>query len=437
MIIAFYCRGVPCDGHSINQKPLGGTESAMVYMARALAARGHEVFVFHDVEKPGFCDGVFYHSYLDFEAFAESRTVDVFICIRHMLPLLAKRWAALQIYFSPDAYDQPFINRALPLSFQHERESYEIGLYSLAFVQNFVDAIFCVGEWQAKTFIKRFSLLPDRVTIAHNGVCLPDFKEKAQKNSHQLAYCSTPFRGLEHLLRYFPEIRRQVPEARCVVISGMQLYGASNEDNQRQFGTIYQLAHQPGVEMLDPLPKQGLAKVLSESRILAYPNTFAETFCIAALEAQAVGLPIVSSQLAAMQERVAEGVDGYLVAGHPSQESYRKGFIDHVVHLLRDDELWLRQSQMAIRKAERFSYDRLAEEWEAHFHRLLAERNASRPGGKPIWPFVPKKQELEIIVNGYPKRVELTAAILASHYATALEWNGFPQAAEKVRRTNG
>ena len=210
----------------------------------------------------------------------------------------------------------------------------------------------------------------------------------------------------------------------------MQLYGMSAEEDERQSGDLYRLANQPGVTLLGPLPEPELAKVLAESRVLAYPNTFAETFCIAALEAQAAGLPIVTTKLAGLRERVTEGVDGYLVEGHPNQELYRNIFIDRTVKLLTDDSVWLSQSHAAREKAQRFSYDSLAAEWEGHFEKLLTE---PRPI-EPKRPFLPVGQSFDILANGHPQRVELSEEILMKHYLSALELNGFPRTAENVRR---
>lgn len=329
----FYHIGTPIDGRAIDNKPLGGTESVIIYAARELARRGHAVSVFTRVEVGGDYDGVKYYDFCEFENYASMHPIDVFICVRHLLPLLAKRWAPVQIYHSPDAYDQPFVNQAMTMHFSDNRNDYEIGLFSLRHVHPYLDAVACVGAWQAETFIRRFLLPREKVVIFPNGVDIQLFLPQLSlhKRTRSLVYTSTPYRGLEYLLRWFPEIRRHVPDATCDILSGMQVYGVSAAQDHRDFYEIYQLANQPGVTLHGPLLKKDMAHIMRKSRVMAYPNTFAETFCIAVLEGQAAGLPTVTSQQAALVERIVDKHDGSLIVGLPHMDTYRDAFIQATV----------------------------------------------------------------------------------------------------------
>ncbi len=431
MKILFYQRGTPCSGASLEHKPLGGTESAMIYMAQALAARGHTVVICNDADLPGTHVGVAYHHWRDFESVVARFQPDVLMCIRMLLPVLAKRWAPVQIYFSPDAYDQPFLNSAMQLRFQNDQIDYDIGLYNLRFVAPYVDAVFCVGAWQAQTFHERFAVPLEKLHVVANGVHLAHFASARPlaARRRQLAYCSTPFRGLKYLLQYFPAIRRRVPDATCAVMSGMQLYGQTDAQDQQAYGALYDLAKQPGVTLHGPLPKSQLADVLQESRVFAYPNTFAETFCIAALEAQAAGLPGVSTQLAGLCERITDGTHGFLIPGHPSEPSYAERFIECCVKLLADDTLWQRMHEAAQSQAAPFAYETLAEKWESLLQQLFEQQ---RPHDVPTPLFMPTATTVHAVVNGYPRQIDLTARILRRYYAATLREAGLARCAEHI-----
>ncbi len=428
--IAFLYHGVVCDGNSPTEKPLGGTESAMIFMAKAMARRGHDVDVFTNTDRPGVYDSVAYRRSEEFEGHAlkRPRLYDVLIGIRQMLPLLSRRWAKLQLYFSPDAYDQPALHSAMNVRVHAPSQEFDVGLFPLKYVNKFVDGILCVGAWQASTFGEKFGISRDRIFIASNGVDFDFFPAPIPLSGRkkQIVYASTPFRGLDVLLKLFPKIKERVPDASCAVLSGMQTYGHNDDTDAAAYGELYRLARQPGMSLYGPLAKREMVSVLEESRVLAYPNTFPETFCIAALEAQASGLPVVTTDSAGLTERVSDGIDGFLINGNPHEEAYQRAFINRVVSLLEDDALWENQSRAAYRKSLSYSYEALAEKWERYFEEKLGEE-------RPDHFFLPARDEkLAVVVGGYPKHIELKKEFLCRSYAKCLYDTGYRETAKRV-----
>ncbi|QQR81169.1 MAG: glycosyltransferase family 4 protein [Deltaproteobacteria bacterium] len=428
MKIFFLYQGVKCHGRTPEEKPLGGTESAMIFMAKALAKRNHDVHVFTNTDSTEIYDHVTYHPAEDFETQALKSNIDVLIGIRQMLPLLSRRWARLQLYLSPDAYDQPALHSAMNVRIEATSQSFDVGLFSLNYVRKYIDGIICVGEWQAQTFTEKFNIPPEHIFVGSNGVDLDFFPAPSnlKDRKKQIVYASTPFRGLDILLKVFPKIKQKVPDASCAILSGMQTYGISDDQDQKEYGDLYIRAQQPGVTLYGPLAKRELVKILEESRLMTYPNTFAETFCIAALEAQAAGLPVVTTDLAGLKERVSDGIDGFLISGHASETLYQEKFIEYVTTLLTDDSLWEKQSHAAYQKALSFSYDTLAERWENYFEEKLTESH-------PSYFFLPHHDEkLSILVGGYPKQIELKKEFLCRSYAKCLYDTGYHETAKQV-----
>ncbi|MEK7297894.1 MAG: glycosyltransferase, partial [Planctomycetota bacterium] len=109
--------------------------------------------------------------------------------------------------------------------------------------------------------------------------------------------------------------------------------------------------------------------------LMVYPSTFRETSCIAAIEAQASGTPVVASTLAALPETVLDGVSGCLVPGEPGTEEFGRCFAETVITLLDDDVSWQRLSQNARSRSEQFySWEGIAKEWVGEFLRIAADR---------------------------------------------------------------
>jgi len=82
-----------------------------------------------------------------------------------------------------------------------------------------------------------------------------------------------------------------------------------------------QLASTEGVVFHGRISPKRLAEQFRAASVWAYPDWFHETSCIIAMQAQAAGLRIVTSALAALNETVAER--GVLLAKDPHSEAHR------------------------------------------------------------------------------------------------------------------
>jgi glycosyltransferase involved in cell wall biosynthesis len=112
------------------------------------------------------------------------------------------------------------------------------------------------------------------------------------------------------------------------------------------------------------------------SRIMLYGGHATEAFCLAVAEAQALGVPAVVRPIAAMPERVRDGVTGF-VAGE------QDAFVRAAVAVLRDDALWRRQHEAALRLQQGWSWDEMAAAFEAH---VLEEDRRAAPRRVDGWP---------------------------------------------------
>src|SRR5262249_6326892 len=133
---------------------------------------------------------------------------DVVISFRSFDPFLLGRVAPRMIFWCGDAYDQPALK-----DFEHRA------------IQDNIDLVFCVSDWHRQTFIQRFGLLPDKVVATRNGFCRELLPARFHREWLRCAYSSTPFRGLDVLLRMFPAMRQQHSSLELDVFSSMTVYG--------------------------------------------------------------------------------------------------------------------------------------------------------------------------------------------------------------------
>ena len=313
MNLAFF-DGIPWDYDAATpyERPLGGSQSAFCYLSVALAARGHAVTTYTATTNPRVFQGVQCRSYRAVQANSLAGC-DALIVLNgpaqksvDLRPHVPARCRL--ILWTQHSFDQPAM-RALE----------DPG------VARAWDRIVCVSQWHAATMQRRFGLDPRRMAVMRNAIS-PAFANLfpnaaalavAKSAAPVLAYTSTPFRGLNVLIAVFPELYRLEPRLRLKVYSSMKVYG--QDESADPFAALYaQCRSTPGVEFVGSLPQPLLADALKSVMILAYPNTFAETSCIAVMEAMAAGLFVVTSDLGALPETTMG--TGMLTPGPQNQD---------------------------------------------------------------------------------------------------------------------
>lgn len=350
------------DINTPHEKPLGGSESAMCYLAGEMARAGHQVTLFNQSGRGEEIGGVVHWSremltQKDFLAEVEvmilQNTPDAAPAIKEKLPDSAKL-----IFWTQHAHDQ----RAIVEPLQKR------GLCEL------FDGFVFISHWQMENYLARYPILREKCTILRNAIApafLNLFKNPDQIMEHKkepiLAYTSVPFRGLELLLTIFPLIKQRVPKAKLKIYSSMAVYQMEKENEKRDFGEIYQrFKAMEGVDYIGSLPQKELAMAMKEVMILAYPNTFAETACTSAMEAMAAGAHVISSYYGALPETVLPF--GELVSVE-KDEDYVAKFVDLVVNYLNKvaterEEVKTQLGNQVLLFNKRFNWSLRAKEWE-------------------------------------------------------------------------
>lgn len=342
------------------ERPLGGSQSAVCYLTHELAKLGHRVTLFSRGAEPKFVRGVRCQPIggIEDDVLRNADRVVQVNAVQHAM--LTELKAVCQpdsrlILWSHHAHDQP-------------------GVAALARpeTRGLFDGFALVSEWQADCFCQAFKLDPARIGILRNAAG-PAFADlfgggpilSAKVSPPTLCYTSTPFRGLDRLLPAFASIKAALGDARLEIYSGMAVYN----DLYDPFQPLYDLArNSPGVSYHGSVAQPPLAQALRRATMLAYPNTFAETSCIAVMEAMAAGCIVVTSDLAALPETGAGFID--LVPPLADAGAHAGAFAERVIELLAarhadpaGTEARL-QAQVRFAVAE-YNWARRAEQWHA------------------------------------------------------------------------
>jgi hypothetical protein len=114
-----------------------------------------------------------------------------------------------------------------------------------------------------------------------------------------------------------------------------------------------------GVELRAPVGPEERAAELAQTRVFLHPGDADDMFCMSAAEAQAMGVPAVVCDVAAMRERVVDRETGFVAA--PGDAA---GFVGAAIRLLTDDAIWREQRDAALRYNRARGWDDVAADFE-------------------------------------------------------------------------
>jgi glycosyltransferase involved in cell wall biosynthesis len=167
---------------------------------------------------------------------------------------------------------------------------------------NSIDHFVFVSHWQSEMFRKIFNIPGFKTQVIKNACIGIEQRQAGPREKVKICYTSTPWRGLDVLLAAWEILKPE--DAELHVFSSTKIYGTEfAEASEPQYQELYDKC-----ELLDnvyyrgTLPNDKLREELPTFDILAYPNTFEETSCIAVIEALSAGLRVITSNIGALPE---------------------------------------------------------------------------------------------------------------------------------------
>lgn len=285
----------------INTGGIGGSETAVVFMAKAWQAMGCQVVVYTAGET-GIYDGVWYrHS----SQFSVEHKSDVFISWR--IP------TAFQ-YGRPNATTTIFWCHDLGYPIQLP------GLPKNEFPKEWVDAmdyVMVLSKFHEKYITSFHKCLKGKTFITRNGIDPSRYLGKEiKKQPHKYIYSSSYDRGLEELLAMWPSIKSAIPDAELHVAYGLEVAEQLCREigDTERLNWLYSIAGKmkqlPGIVSHERIGQQELAELQMSCEAWLYPpqpdnnGGWLETYCITALEAQAAKCKIISRDNGALPETI-------------------------------------------------------------------------------------------------------------------------------------
>lgn len=235
------------------------------------------------------------------------------------------------------------------------------------------DGVTAVSHFLREKTLQQFNIEND-IRVVYNFVDFERFR-KINKDHFKKAIAPEGERILTHIsnfrkvkrvedvIRVFQKVYEKVPCKLMLIGDGPERRHA--EDLCRQIGLCHEvrfLGKQDAVEEL-----------LAISDLFLIPSEN-ESFGLAALEAMACEVPVLSSNAGGLPEVNIQGVTGYL-----SEIGDVEDMAARAISILADEEVLQRFRANALRQAERFDIRHILPEYEAYYQEILEKSLAGQP----------------------------------------------------------
>ena len=289
MEIVLAAGGMPFGPNTLACKSLGGSETAIIMVAKHLKDMGHLVTVFCLLPEQGQpdywdngleCeDGIRWVHLNNYQAYITNTQCDLLIASRDPrlvgLPTQAKK----KVLYCHDIAT----HRGMQVAFDQ--------------INWCMDEVWCVSEFHRKQIADVTGYPKKFIKVIPNGI-VPVEIIPAPRSETQLVYAARPERGLENLVKEGGVMER---------LSEFELKVAMYEHFPPDMEAFYKyifarIAELPNVEIVGALPQAQMRQLIADSAAYIYPTQFEETSCIIARECMSVGTPFLTTKTGALPE---------------------------------------------------------------------------------------------------------------------------------------
>lgn len=241
----------------------------------------------------------------------------------------------------------------------HESSSLWRLIYQpIVFTLRRADRVITVSGAAAR-FCHALGVPPQKTVVILNGVDLSKFNPSVDGSPFRkrLGLKDEPIvatairlvkrKGPGHLVASFARVLRAVPNAKLVMAG----WGPEVKNLRVQ---IQGLGLEESVFMVGALSRERVAELMAAADVFVLPSTV-EAFGRAAVEAAAVGTPVVCPRAGGMPEIIEDGFSGLMF--QPGDEV---GIADVILRVLKDRRLVERLREAGIKMARKFSLETTA-----------------------------------------------------------------------------
>lgn len=363
----------------------GGSGVVATELGKALASAGHQVHFITYTQPPRldfFNENIFFHEvsvasyplfeYLPYESALASKMVDVtineqldLIHVHYAIPHASAAYLAKQI-LKYKGIHVPVITtlHGTDITLVGRDPSFEP---VVTFSINESDGVTAVSESLKNDTYAEFEILSN-IEVIPNFIDLERFK-KQPKEHFKLAICpngekllmhTSNFRKvkrIEDIIRVFAKVQKQIPSKLLLVGDGPERSGI--EALCRDLGVYHD------VRFLGKLDTIEEALSLADLFLLTSEK---ESFGLAALEAMACEVPVISSNAGGIPEVNIHGETGFV-----SQIGDIDDMVKNAVAILSDPVLHKKMKKKALERAQEFDIKKILPLYERYYEKIVGQ----------------------------------------------------------------
>lgn len=273
---------------------IGGGETAMLQIARQLALKSHDVTLFYDINRPRNIDGVNF--------LPASYAVGM---------LTAYKYDVLVSWDVPAVFRFADTAEIRVLAFQLNET--QVGAYD-----HVIDLYLHPSRWHMNRYKELYPEITStkQLPCMTNGIDFTRYLEPPKRDPHRVVYSSSPDRGLHHLLRMWPKIVKQVPDASLHIYydintwlendmqlqrNGMRLLTSDRAD----FIRVQLSRPHPNITLHGGIGQWTLAREQMKGSVMCYPCDPVrptEGYSMSVLEGITAGMRVITTDADALGE---------------------------------------------------------------------------------------------------------------------------------------
>ncbi len=362
----------------------GGSGVVATELGKALAAVGHQVH-FITYSQPTrldfFSENIFYHEvhipnyplfqYAPYESALSSAMVNVandekldILHVHYAIPHASSAYLAKQILKSQGIHI-PVITTLHGTDITLVGRDAAFGPV-ITFSINESDGVTAVSEFLKNATNESFPITKE-IEVIPNFIDLSRFK-KQKKDHFKLAICPNNEKLLVHTSNFrkvkrIEDIVLMFDRLRHIVPSKLLLVGDGPERSRIEF-MCRELRLMHDVRFLGNL--DAIEEVLSVADLFVMPSE-TESFGLAALEAMACEVPLITSNAGGLPELNIQGVTGFM-----SNVGDVEDMVKNAAYILQEDNL-PRFKESALARAKEFDLANILPQYEAYYEKIVAQ----------------------------------------------------------------